>query len=43
MEPTIGLGHKSYCFFSSREGPCGKIITEDIAGLFLENWIELCT
>lgn len=40
MEPAIGLRH-NYCSFIGGEGQCGKIITENIAGLFLENCTEL--
>lgn len=31
------LRHKNYCSFIGGEGQCSKIITENIAGLFLEN------
>lgn len=42
MEPAINLRHKNYCSFIGEEGQCGKIITENIAGLFLENSVWVC-
>lgn len=42
VEPTISFRRKNDYSFSMEKGQCGKVIVQNIAGLFLENWAELC-